>query len=158
MSIRTFERDDFENLVIFFEDISREPLRFGLRYDRTRLEKLTTNLERDHILLAFDGTYLSGVAAVFGSSLPEDRGVAHFIVYIRQGYQNQGLGTYLTRLILQEAKRKGYHKVLLEVVAENIAGIKAYEKAGFLVEGRTKDSHFGPDGSYHDIVIMGIIL
>jgi RimJ/RimL family protein N-acetyltransferase len=88
----------------------------------------------------------------------EDTGIADFIVYIHQDYQNQGLGTYLTMLILEEARRKGYHRVTLQVVAENVAGIKAYEKAGFVVEGRMKDRHYGNDEAYHDVLVMGIIL
>ena len=158
ISTRAFNRDDFESLVAFFKELSRESMRFGLHYDRARLERLASYPERDLILLAFDGNRIVGVAAVCGSPLLEDRGIADFIVYIHQDYQNQGLGTYLTKTILGEAKSKGYHRITLQVVAENVPGIKAYEKAGFVVEGRMKDRHFGDDELYHDVLVMGIIL
>ena len=158
VSTRVFKRDDFENLVLFFRGLSRESMRFGLQYDRSRLETLVSDLKRDVILLAFDGNRMVGVAAIFGSALLEDTGIADFIVYIHQDYQNQGLGTYLTMLILEEARGKGYHRVTLQVVAENVAGIKAYEKAGFVVEGRMKDRHYGNDQAYHDVLVMGVIL
>ena len=157
---RAFKRDDFENLVTFFARLRGNSMRFGIPqyYDRARLEKLTGNLERDIILLALDEDRIVGVAAIFGSHLLWLRCHGNFITYVHQDYQNQGLGTYLTRSILDEARCMGYHKVSLEVIAENIAGIKAYTKAGFVVEGRMKDDHFGDDEAYHDVVIMGIVL
>jgi putative acetyltransferase len=46
----------------------------------------------------------------------------------------------------------------LEVVADNAGAIKAYERAGFLHEGRMKEAFLDDDGKYHDQLIMGIIL
>jgi len=160
ISTRAFKRDDFESLVVFFEGLHGESMRFSIPhyYDRARLETLTSDLERNIILLALHDDRIVGVAAIFGSSLLWLRGIGDFMTYVDQDYQNQGLGTHLTRLILEEARSKGYHRVSLEVVAENVAGIKAYEKGGFVVEGRMKDWHFGEDESYHDVLIMGIIL
>jgi len=160
LSTRAFESDDLDNLVTFFEELRGDSMRFAIPqyYDRARLERLTANLHRDLILLALDGVRIVGVAAIYGSSLPWLKGHGEFMTYIREGYQNQGLGTYLTRSILEKAKRKGYHKVTLEVVAENLSAIKAYKKAGFVVEGRLREDHFGDDESYHDVLIMGIIL
>jgi len=160
VSIRAFKSDDFERLVLFFEALRGESMRLSIPhyYDRVRLEKLTSDLERNIFLLGLHEDRIVGMAAIFGSSLLWLRGIGDFMTYVHQDYQNQGLGTHLTRLIIEEARSKGYHRVSLEVVAENVAGIKAYEKAGFVVEGSMKDCHFGEDESYHDVLIMGIIL
>ena len=82
----------------------------------------------------------------------------HAAAHHAQGYQSEGLGTFPARTILQEAKAKGFHRVSLEVVADNTGAIKAYEQAGFLHEGRMKDGFLDDNGKYHDQLIMGIIL
>jgi RimJ/RimL family protein N-acetyltransferase len=157
--LRDFEREDFESLVDMFQGLSKEALRFGLPpYDRTRLERWTTNLDRDILLVALDGKRVVGVARIIGSALSGLKGIGTFITYIHQDYQNQGLGTQLTRSILEEARKKEFHRVSLEVVAENTAAERAYEKAGFVYEGRLKDTFYGEDGKYHDMFAMGIIL
>lgn len=157
--LRDFEREDFESLVGMFQGLNKETLRFGLPpYDRARLERWTANLGRDILLVALDGKRVVGVAAIVGSALFGLRGIGTFITYIHQDYQNQGLGTQLTKSILEEARKKEFHRVSLEVVAENTAAVRAYEKAGFVYEGRLKDTFYGEDGKYHDTLAMGIIL
>jgi len=64
----------------------------------------------------------------------------------------------MTNIILQEARDQGLHKVNLEVVAENTIAVRVYEKTGFKIEGRIMDTYYGEDESYHDTLMMGIIL
>lgn len=45
--------------------------------------------------------------------------------------------------------------VTLEVLADNTAAVKAYEKCGFELEGRLKDHTFKL-GQYKDILVMGM--
>jgi RimJ/RimL family protein N-acetyltransferase len=150
---------DIENMVAMFESMSKEALRFGLPpYDRPRLERWVAGLEGGVLLLALDRDRVVGVAMVFGRQALRLRGVGEFVIYLHQDYQGQGLGTHLTRVILQEARSRGFHRVGLEVVAENAAAIKVYQRAGFSVEGRLKDAFFGDDGKYHDQLIMGVVL
>jgi putative acetyltransferase len=98
-----------------------------------------------------------GVAAVAGSTRPRLKGVGDFATYVHQDYQNKGLGTKMTRLVLDQAKQRGFHRISLEVVVENVAAIKVYEKAGFQHEGTMKEAYFGEDQDYHDALIMGIV-
>jgi RimJ/RimL family protein N-acetyltransferase len=159
VSIRNFERDDFEGLVAMFQGLSEEALQFGRPpYDRPRLERWTSDLESSILFIALDGKRVVGVTRIGGSALSGLKGIGTFITYIHQDYQNQGLGTHLTVSILEEARKKSFHRVSLEVVADNTAAIRAYEKAGFVHEGRMKDAHFGGDRKYHDTLTMGIIL
>lgn len=51
----------------------------------------------------------------------------------------------------------GLHKIFLRVFSNNISAIKAYEKAGFVYEGKAKDDILLPDGKYQDINFMSII-
>ena len=158
VSIRPYEANDFEKLVSMFASLSREALRYGSPpYDRARLG-LWIDMKRNLLLLALDEERVIGVAAVAGSMRPRLKGVGDFATYVHQDYQKKGLGTEMTRLVLDQAKRGGFHRISLQVVVENVAAVKVYEKAGFRHEGRMKDACFGEDQHYHDVLIMGTIL
>ena len=48
------------------------------------------------------------------------------------------------------------HRVYLHVFATNSAAIRAYEKAGFVYEGKLRSAaHI--DGAYVDVVIMSVL-
>ena len=45
----------------------------------------------------------------------------------------------------------------LDVYVDNERARRAYEKAGFTVEGRLREYHLDPDGSGHDVWIMSVL-
>jgi len=49
------------------------------------------------------------------------------------------------------------HRVGLRVFAHNTGAIAAYEKAGFVVEGRERHTKRAPDGTWWDAVTMAIL-
>jgi RimJ/RimL family protein N-acetyltransferase len=69
----------------------------------------------------------------------------------------RGLGTEATQLMLQHAfERLGLHRVGLAVFSYNTRAIRAYEKAGFRVEGRLREA-IQRQGEFFDEVQMGIL-
>ena len=71
--------------------------------------------------------------------------------------QGKGYGTSACELLLKFAFEKlGLHKVYLYVSAINPRASKAFEKAGFTVEGILKDEFF-VDGSYIYVKRMAVI-
>jgi RimJ/RimL family protein N-acetyltransferase len=157
--IHEFKPEDLDGVVGMFQRMSKGALQFGLPpYDRPRLETWVTGLGGGVLLVAFDKADVVGVAMVFGRPHVRFKGIGEFVIYLHQDYHNQGLGTFLTKAILQEARRKGFHRVGLEVVADNSAAIKTYERAGFVTEGRLRHAFRGDDGTYHDQLVMGCIL
>jgi diamine N-acetyltransferase len=71
-------------------------------------------------------------------------GTARYVIGIGEpDCRGQGYGTEATRLMLDYAfTALGLHSVLLTVYATNPAGQRAYEKAGFRVFGRRRQSHW----------------
>jgi RimJ/RimL family protein N-acetyltransferase len=68
-----------------------------------------------------------------------------------------GLGTEATELMLEHAfERLGLHRVGLSVFSYNERAIRAYEKAGFVIEGRLRDAILR-DKRYFDEVQMGAL-
>jgi len=159
ITVRSYRSEDFEALLAMFQQISKEALQFGLPpYDRARLERWMSGLYGGIMLLALDEERVVGLAVIFGTWHPRLKGIGEFFTYIHQDYHAKGLGTFLARTILEEVKHKGFHKVTLRVVADNASAIKAYERAGFVQEGRLRDAFLDDDGKYHDQLVMGIIL
>ena len=157
--IREFEPADLDGMVQMFQAMSKEALQFGLPpYDRPRLERWVAGLGGGVLLVAFDKAVVVGVAMVFGRAHARFKGIGEFVIYLHQDYHNQGLGTFLAETIVEEVRRKGFHRIGLEVVADNLPAIRAYEKAGFVPEGRLRHAFYGEDGTYRDQLVMGCIL
>ena len=110
------------------------------------------------MVLALNRENVVGMGVIQGYHTTRLRGIGEFMTYIHQDYHGKGLGTFLTTTILEEARRKGFHRVSLSVVADNSPAIKVYERAGFVQEGRWKDSFLDDHSKYHDVLTMAIIL
>lgn len=91
----------------------------------------------------FDFDELARHAEVGIALVPEARG--------------QGIGSAAIAQIVDFAfVRCNLRRVHLQVIESNLGAIRAYEKAGFVVEGRQRQ-HAWVRGKYEDIVIMGIL-
>ncbi len=85
--------------------------------------------------------------------------VADFGIVVHDDYQNKGLGTILTKYLLEIAKERGINRVTLKVVTENERAIHVYKKIGFKVEGKLVNNHYNYNtGQYGDDYIMAICL
>ncbi|QND53119.1 GNAT family N-acetyltransferase [Phyllobacterium sp. 628] len=68
-----------------------------------------------------------------------------------------GLGSEAIKLVLAYAfDVLGLHRIGLRVLAYNQRAIRAYEKCGFVIEGRERDAAF-VDGAFHDDIMMGVL-
>lgn len=87
---------------------------------------------------------------------PKDRCATLGIALGRQ-YTGRGYGTDAVRVIVGYGFRElGLHRIQLGVAPFNPAGIRAYEKAGFVEEGRLRESVLH-DGRWYDEVLMSIL-
>jgi RimJ/RimL family protein N-acetyltransferase len=70
---------------------------------------------------------------------------------------NQGYGTKAMQLILKHGfETLNLNRIMLDVFADNLGAIRAYEKCGFVHEGRKREAAY-KNGIYVDILIMGIL-
>jgi RimJ/RimL family protein N-acetyltransferase len=92
------------------------------------------------------------------SALDADNGSVLFHITIgERDAWDQGYGTETTGLMLSHAfERLGLHRVSLSVFSFNERAIRAYEKAGFRVEGRLREAILR-DGRYWDEIQMGVL-
>ena len=73
------------------------------------------------------------------------------------GARGRGIGTAaLVQLVEFGFTRRNLHRIHLQAIASTTGGLRAYEKAGFVLEGRLRE-HAWVRGGYEDIVLMGIL-
>jgi Acetyltransferases, including N-acetylases of ribosomal proteins len=92
------------------------------------------------------------------SQLDGDNGSVLFHITIGEvDAWSKGYGTEATELMLAHAfTRLPLHRVALTVFDFNTRAIRAYEKCGFVVEGRSREAIFR-DGRYCDEIHMSVL-
>jgi RimJ/RimL family protein N-acetyltransferase len=72
-------------------------------------------------------------------------------------YLGRGLGSEAIRFLTAHAfDVMRLHRIAIRVLSYNRRAIRAYEKCGFVVEGRERESAF-VNGAWHDDVMMGLL-
>lgn len=88
---------------------------------------------------------------------PDNGSVLYHVTIGEREAWGRGLGTETTELMLGHAfERLGLHRVGLTVFAFNERAIRAYEKAGFHIEGRLREA-VRREGSFWDEIAMGVL-
>lgn len=125
---------------------------------KERIAKWSAN-EKDDLGFAIetldDPPVLVGNIGLFGAH-PKDR-CATIGIALGREHIGRGYGTDAMRVIVDYGFREmGLHRIQLGVAPFNPAGIRAYEKAGFVEEGRLRESVLH-DGRWYDEVLMSIL-
>ena len=79
--------------------------------------------------------------------------VAHCGTYVRADHRRSGIGRKLAEATLSFARKQGYEKVVIYVMAGNELGLAYYRKLGFEEKGVLR-RQTKIDGVYHDEVFM----
>jgi len=74
-----------------------------------------------------------------------------------KSYWNRGYGTEAVRLLAQHGYNTlNLNRIYLRVLETNPRAIRAYEKAGFTLEGRQRQAEFR-DGKYIDMLVLSML-
>ncbi len=74
-----------------------------------------------------------------------------------KSYWNKGYGTEVMRVLLKHGfQTLNLHRMYLRVFAENLGGIRAYEKAGYIHEGCMRSAEYR-EGRYLDVLFMSVL-
>jgi RimJ/RimL family protein N-acetyltransferase len=102
-----------------------------------------------------DPPLLVGHVGLWGAR-PKDR-CATLGIALGREHIGRGYGTDAMRVIVGYGFREmGLHRIQLVVAPFNSAGIRVYQKAGFVEEGRYRESVLH-DGRWYDSVLMSIL-
>jgi aminoglycoside 6'-N-acetyltransferase len=79
-------------------------------------------------------------------------------VFLGAAHQGRGLGTdavrTLARYLLEEG---GHHRLTIDPAAANDRAIRSYERVGFKPVGVMRQYERGPDGTFHDNLLMDLL-
>ena len=79
-------------------------------------------------------------------------------IYLTTSRHGQGLGTEAIRLLARHLfEERGHHRLTIDPAADNTAAIRAYEKVGFRGVGIMRNYERGPDGVWHDGLLMDLL-
>jgi aminoglycoside 6'-N-acetyltransferase len=83
---------------------------------------------------------------------------ANIDLYLTTPRHGQGLGSEAVRILAQHLiEERGHHRLTIDPAADNIAAIRAYEKVGFRRVGVMRSYERGPDGTWHDGLLMELV-
>jgi GNAT superfamily N-acetyltransferase len=112
--------------------------------------RLRANFENDDawILMALDGDELVGVVSIAGRTAahaePPPPGTIYlWQMFVRPGWQGEGLAQALMDLALAEARERGYERMTLWAAAGATQARRFYEREGWTVSAHKDDVSFG---------------
>ena len=115
--------------------------------------------DRDFLVSAFDGDELVGDLGVTLIK-PHLKYLhrAYLGMSIRLDYAGMGLGSFMMKVALEQAKANGFEQVELGVYSDNDRARHMYKKMGFKEYGMNPRAFKLQDGTYRDEIIMACIL
>ena len=79
-------------------------------------------------------------------------------LFLATSWHNQGLGSEAVAVLAAHLIReRGHHRLTIDPAADHTAAIRAYEKVGFKRIGVMRDYELGPDGTWHDGLLMDLL-
>jgi RimJ/RimL family protein N-acetyltransferase len=126
--------------------------------DRFRTWYGTRHEQRDRLDLAvIEQTTGACVGEVVLNQWDAGNRSCNFRILLAAAGQDRGLGTEATRLIVGYGfEELGLHRISLGVFSFNPRARRAYEKAGFVMEGVRRDAYLS-DGVWVDDIVMSIL-
>lgn len=79
-------------------------------------------------------------------------------IFLATSHHGKGLGTEAIRVLARYLiEERGHHRLTIDPAADNVAAIRAYEKVGFRRVGIMRKYERGPDGAWHDGLLMDML-
>ena len=158
VTLRPMVRGDRDELLAFFRRLAPEDRQF-LKDDVTRAEIIDAwmrdlNYERVLPILAEYDEQIVGDATLHRQAYGWMRHVGEIRVVTDAYFRRRGLASAMAREIFYLALQFGLDKMVAEMVADQIAAIKVFEKLGFQKEARLANQVIDLQGKKHDVVVM----
>lgn len=165
MIIRETELEDTANFVELMKQVERESPFMLFEADERNLEpeqqkqrmEAMKKVGNSTIFLAEENKQLVGYLLAVGGSAARNKHSVYIVIGILSQYKGLGVGTKLFEQLEQWAFEHQIHRLELTVVIRNEAGLRLYEKMGFVIEG-TKRHSLSIEGEFVDEYYMAKLL
>lgn len=115
--------------------------------------------ELDFNMLAFvDGRIAGNLAVRAVNNYRKMRHRAGLGLTVLKEFWHMGVGSTLMKEGIAQARENGFEQIELDVFADNERAVALYQRYGFEEWGRIKRAGRFRDGSYHDELLMGLLL
>jgi RimJ/RimL family protein N-acetyltransferase len=140
---RPSDQDALWELASTFSEATLQQISYHFTYELIERWSKNINYAQNLPLVAIDpdGRIVAQVILYF-SSYDELKHCGVLAIWIREAFQGRGLGTLLTKLMLQIGPEKGLKKICLETFMANKRAIHMYEKCGFKIEGLLEKEYY----------------
>jgi L-amino acid N-acyltransferase YncA len=129
-----------------------------LRTPDERRRWLSERSERHPVLVAErDGQVVAWASLNRFNPRPAYDHVADFSIYVVREERGRGVGRALLARLIDEARRIGFHKMVLAAFPTNAGGMRLYEAMGFERVGVYREQGM-LDGRWVDVIVMEQIL
>lgn len=156
-----------EDVTPFYSWLNEEDV---IKYSMSVFQRLSSKEEIkqwfDHLFEEQNtyniGIYLSATNELVGyagiSEISTMNKSGEYFIFIGDKKQwGKGIGTQVTKQVVAYGfEQLQLNRIMLTVSQPNIGGVKAYEKAGFIVEGILKEACYR-DGVFHDKIVMAML-
>lgn len=79
-------------------------------------------------------------------------------LFLDPSVHGRGLGTDAVRTLARHiVDEHGHHRIVIDPAADNAPAIRCYEKVGFRPVGIMRRYEQGPDGTFHDGLLMDLL-
>jgi aminoglycoside 6'-N-acetyltransferase len=79
-------------------------------------------------------------------------------IFLSAASHGRGYGTEAVRVLARHLLfERDHHRLIIDPAAANAAAIRAYEKVGFRRVGLMRNYERGPDGTWHDGLLMDLL-
>ena len=135
-----------------------EEINFSLNDEIKFIEDKNESPREVFLIACLDGKIVgSGSLSTFGNNYKISHR-ANFGVAVDEEYFGMGIGTYLTKALIECAKKAKYSQLELEVVSENYGAISLYSKLGFLEYGRNERGFKSKISGFQELLYMNLQL
>jgi RimJ/RimL family protein N-acetyltransferase len=147
--LRPLMKDDRQALIDLFSPILAD----DLRYFRTNVNdpqvvgRWVDELDYDKVLpiIGIIGNRIVGDATLHFGQGPH-RHIAELRIFLAKDFRHRGLGGRMLHALIDLAKRRDLLMLEVEVVADQVQIIRAFQNAGFVLKCSFEDYFMLPDG------------
>lgn len=119
-------------------------------------DTLAEDEDETHYLIEVDGEPIGMVQSYEESD--EMYRHAGIDISIREPWQGKGFGPEAIRILARYLiDERGHHRLTIDPAAHNVNAIRAYERVGFKPVGLMRKYERGPDGAWHDGLLMDML-
>ena len=110
-----------------------------------------------HLLVVTEGDRIVGAIQWQEEDDPMYRH-AGMDLYIDPAAHGRGIGTDAVRTLARHLiEDRGHHRLVIDPAVDNAAAIRCYAKVGFRTVGVMRRYERGPDGNWHDGLLMELL-